>query len=405
MATVTYTPLLGLALPTTGDLGGIWGIEVNNAITSLTDSAVAGTVVLSTDVDVTLTVTNGVSNQARNAIIVWSAGGSVERTITAPAKSKVYVVINASSGTQTIRIIGTGGAPSSGVTVIKGEKCVVAWSSAAADFVKVSSSIASGLDGVLQPDHGGTGQSAYTAGDTLYASGTTAISKLPIGLSSYIMTSSGAAPQWTNPASVSVGNLFGGAQFRVPYQTAANTTAFTVAPTIANTVLNWNGATFDWVSAPASTSATNIANGLANQIVYQTAPSTTSFITAPTTPNTSLVWNGASYSWSAAPLGTVTSVSGSGGTTGLTLTGGPITGIGTLTLGGTLAVNNGGTGIPSSEFTVGTNFYFPMYKAGIGRMQLVPLTAGAGITITTSLTGPTISAQVGLPQLYFYGQF
>jgi hypothetical protein len=42
--------------------------------------------------------------------------------------------------------------------------------------------------------------------------------------------------------------------------------------------------------------------------------------------------------------GTVTSVSGSGGTTGLTLTGGPITTSGTLTLGGTLAVANGGTG-------------------------------------------------------------
>lgn len=40
----------------------------------------------------------------------------------------------------------------------------------------------------------------------------------------------------------------------------------------------------------------------------------------------------------------VTSISGSGGTTGLTLTGGPITTTGTLTLGGTLAIANGGTG-------------------------------------------------------------
>jgi hypothetical protein len=41
--------------------------------------------------------------------------------------------------------------------------------------------------------------------------------------------------------------------------------------------------------------------------------------------------------------GTVTSVDASGGTTGMTFTGGPITGSGTLTLGGTLAVANGGT--------------------------------------------------------------
>jgi len=47
--------------------------------------------------------------------------------------------------------------------------------------------------------------------------------------------------------------------------------------------------------------------------------------------------------------GTVTSVSASGGTTGLSFTGSPITTSGTLTLGGTLAVSNGGTGVVSSS--------------------------------------------------------
>jgi hypothetical protein len=45
--------------------------------------------------------------------------------------------------------------------------------------------------------------------------------------------------------------------------------------------------------------------------------------------------------------GSVSSVSGSGGTTGLTLTGGPITTSGTLTIGGTLGIANGGTGATS----------------------------------------------------------
>lgn len=53
--------------------------------------------------------------------------------------------------------------------------------------------------------------------------------------------------------------------------------------------------------------------------------------------------------------GTVTSVSGSGGTTGLTLTGGAITTSGTLTLGGTLGVANGGTNIAS--YAVGDLLY------------------------------------------------
>ena len=42
--------------------------------------------------------------------------------------------------------------------------------------------------------------------------------------------------------------------------------------------------------------------------------------------------------------GTVTSVDVSGGTTGLTTSGGPVTGSGTITLAGTLTVANGGTG-------------------------------------------------------------
>jgi hypothetical protein len=45
--------------------------------------------------------------------------------------------------------------------------------------------------------------------------------------------------------------------------------------------------------------------------------------------------------------GSVTSVAVSGGTTGLTTSGGPITGSGTITIAGTLAVANGGTGITS----------------------------------------------------------
>ena len=49
------------------------------------------------------------------------------------------------------------------------------------------------------------------------------------------------------------------------------------------------------------------------------------------------------------PAEMVTSISGSGGTTGLTLTGGPITDSGTLTLGGTLAIANGGTGATTAS--------------------------------------------------------
>jgi len=49
--------------------------------------------------------------------------------------------------------------------------------------------------------------------------------------------------------------------------------------------------------------------------------------------------------------GSVTSVDVSGGTTGLTTSGGPVTSAGTITLAGTLAVTNGGTGVTTSTGT------------------------------------------------------
>lgn len=62
--------------------------------------------------------------------------------------------------------------------------------------------------------------------------------------------------------------------------------------------------------------------------------------------------------------GTVTSVDASGGTTGMSFTGGPITGSGTLTLTGTLAVANGGTGITAFGTGVATALGVNVGSAG-----------------------------------------
>jgi len=92
--------------------------------------------------------------------------------------------------------------------------------------------------------------------------------------------------------------------------------------------------------------------------------------------------------------GTVTSVSGSGGTTGLTLTGGPITSSGTLTLGGTLAVANGGTG--ATTVAAAQANLLPTQAGNAGK---VLATDGAGVLswIATGGTGTVTSVTGTLP--------
>ena len=86
--------------------------------------------------------------------------------------------------------------------------------------------------------------------------------------------------------------------------------------------------------------------------------------------------------------GSVTSVSGSGGTTGLTLSGGPITASGTLTLGGILIGANGGTGVNngSSTITIGGNVTFSGAYTFSGT-----LTNNTSVTFPTSGTLSTLA--------------
>lgn len=200
MAVTNFTPLLGLALPTTGDLSGTWGTTVNEAITDLLDDAVAGTVTLSADTDVTLSTTNGADNQARNAVILWTASnGATTRNITAPAQSKAYVVINAGTGSIVIR----GAGPTTGVTLPAGARALVAWNGS--DFVKIVSNpvvLTTDVSGTLPVGNGGTGATTLTANNVILGNGTSAPLFVAPGTSGNVLTSNGTT--WTSTASSGV---------------------------------------------------------------------------------------------------------------------------------------------------------------------------------------------------------
>lgn len=112
----------------------------------------------------------------------------------------------------------------------------------------------------------------------------------------------------------------------------------------------WTNLPQSSINAGSADEATAVTGGAANRILYQTAANVTGFITAPTLANTFLKWNGSAFTFDTiAGSGTVTSVDVSGGTTGLTFSGGPVTTNGTITMAGTLAVANGGTGATDAD--------------------------------------------------------
>ena len=174
--TTAYTSLLGLALPVTGELSGTWGDTVNDQITALLDSAIAGTTTLSTDADVTLTTTTGAANTSRQAVLLCSGARTVLRTITAPAQSKIYTVINATTGGFSVKLVGVG--PTTGVTIIAGESAVCAWNGV--DFIKTSSTIANAAGSNTQVQFNNSGVLGGSAnltwsGTALAVTGTVAV--------------------------------------------------------------------------------------------------------------------------------------------------------------------------------------------------------------------------------------
>jgi hypothetical protein len=120
---INYTTLLGLAQPVTGTEANTWGDVVNDEITALLDSAIAGTATISvTAGDVTLTSVDGAADQARMAILVATGTPGVARNIIAPAQSKSYIVVNQSDSSVILK-----GSATTGVAVRAGQAATCVW--------------------------------------------------------------------------------------------------------------------------------------------------------------------------------------------------------------------------------------------------------------------------------------
>lgn len=82
--------------------------------------------------------------------------------------------------------------------------------------------------------NGGTGISGYATGDLVYANAATTLARLAIGASSRILTSTGTAPSWTDPSTITIGAATNAVNVGITDDTSTNATMYPVWVT-ANT--------------------------------------------------------------------------------------------------------------------------------------------------------------------------
>ncbi len=201
----TFSPLK-IELIATGEQSGTWGATTNTNLGTALEDAITGSADVafsSADVTVTLTDTNaaqtarnlrlnltGTSGGARNLIL--GSGCQIE---------KLYLINNGLADAVTVK--NTSG---SGVAVPAGKTMFVY--NNGTNVVDATTHLSSlTLTTALPAASGGTGQSSYTTGDLLYASGATALSKLGIGTNGQALVVSGGALAWGTTSGTTTNSL------------------------------------------------------------------------------------------------------------------------------------------------------------------------------------------------------
>ena len=223
----SFTNDLRLKEITTGDEDGTWGTSTNTNLSLIADAFSLGTKQMAANANETFTMPDATADGTRSLYLKITSAVSLTatRTVTlAPnTVSKVWIIENATTGSQSITISQGSGAT---VTIATGTKAMIvtdgAGAGAAVTLANPTVSLASGVTGTLPVANGGTALTAGTSGGVLAytASGTLASSALltqygvvygggagavPVataaGTTGQVLTATtGSAPTWATPA-------------------------------------------------------------------------------------------------------------------------------------------------------------------------------------------------------------
>jgi hypothetical protein len=119
----TYSTSLKLTLMGDGDQSGLWGQTTNTNLGTLLEQAITGVQsIVMADANYTLTNFNGITNEARNAVLVVTGTNNAVRDLIPPVVKKMYTIVNNTTGGYAIRVIGASG---TGVNIPNGTTCLI----------------------------------------------------------------------------------------------------------------------------------------------------------------------------------------------------------------------------------------------------------------------------------------
>ena len=305
------------------------------------------------------------TNPVQNGIYVVTDVGSVSTNwiLTRSSDADTYVINSANGLSEGSTVFVQQGTTGAGETYTCNTSGVITFGTTGITFAQISAT------------------QIYSAGTGLTLTGTTFSLTSPVattlggtGLTSF---TSGGAVYATSTSALTTGTL----------PTASGGTGQT-SYTNGQLLIGKTDGTLAKASLTAGTGI-SVTGGDGTVTVTNSAPDQVVSITGGT--NISVTGTYPSFTVSASGGGTVTSVDVSGGTTGLTFSGGPVTAAGTITMAGTLAIANGGTNGTAAPtaggvaFGTGTAYNFT--SAGTAGQVLV--STGASAPAFGSIDGGT----------------